>query len=60
MPKGDLIDHIDVSLSDLNMSLSSYQKNPSITTEHVMKETSLALAVMISELAARRKSSSYN
>lgn len=55
LAKGDLIDHIDTGLSDLSMSLSLYRRNTSITTEQIMKETSLALAVMLDELAARRK-----
>jgi hypothetical protein len=57
MSRGDLIDWIDSTGSDIAKHVNNYRRQPNDVTAAVMKETALALAVMCDELAGRRRRS---
>lgn len=55
MTKGELLDHIDTSITSLGMQLSKYRQSPNDIATFELRQAAMALAVLADELDGRRK-----
>lgn len=59
MRRGDLLDNIDTTLSQIGRYIDAYRRQPNVTNAYELRYFALVMAVMADELA-RRKNHNYN